>query len=303
MTTQKTRRIFGIVTLSLCALSIFCLWFLGNSTHLIFQLDILLYFITFIIVVIYALIMLVYGVRSLHWALKLPLIILPIGLFMYITYITASMGLLTPDSKVWSDNQYVVYHENNYWIDPGKFVLYKRDIIMELPCCTLGSEFFDPDKIEYFIDEDKNLIREEADWSFDGRSWHTTLYYNFRAESMFAYEQKPDYQPLFSSLEYNENGIAFINDLSILINSIGRYDFSENAPVYAGKYAGTAIEFDYQGEHFYIPLDENLLLEEINTLPDSAIVSIKIWRDYNHHEKPFALISSLQLSHKNTDIW
>ena len=53
---------------------------------------------------------------------------------------------------------------------------------------SLGSEFFDPDKIEFFIDENRDMIREEADWSFDGRSWHTTLYFNLRGESMSANE-------------------------------------------------------------------------------------------------------------------
>ena len=53
---------------------------------------------------------------------------------------------------------------------------------------SLGSEFFDPDKIEFFIDENRDMIREEADWSFDGRSWHTTLYYNMKGESKFANE-------------------------------------------------------------------------------------------------------------------
>ena len=192
MMTKKIRRIIGIIAFALSAISIFCCFFLGNSFHLIFQLDIWLYFLTFIMVVIYALMMLVNGIRNLHWALKLPLIILPVGFFLYVMFIASFMGLFTPESQVWSDNQYVGYHERNSWIDPGNFVLYKRDFFVEHLCCTLGSEFFNPDKIEFFIDEDKDMIREEADWSFDGNNWHTTLYYNLKGESLSAYEQKPD---------------------------------------------------------------------------------------------------------------
>lgn len=178
------RRIIGIIALVLSAISIFCRWYLGNSIHLICQMDIWLYIITLFMVVVYALMMLVHGVRNLHWALKLPLIILSIGFFLYLICLVTVMGLLAPDSIVWSDNQFIVYHERNSWIDPGKFVLYKRDFIVEYPCCKLGSGFYDPDKIEYYIDEDKDMIREEADWSFDGNSWHTTSYYNFRGESI-----------------------------------------------------------------------------------------------------------------------
>lgn len=188
MMTKKIRRILGVIAFVLCAVSIFCRFYLGNSNHLIFQLDIWLYIITFTTVVIYTLMMLVYGVRNLHWALKLLLVILPTGFFLYVMFIASIIGLLTPDSKVWNDNQFVVYHERNDGIDPGKFVLYKRDFLLELPCCTLGSEFFDPDKIEFIIDENRDMIREEADWSFDGRSCHTTLYFNLRGESMSANE-------------------------------------------------------------------------------------------------------------------
>lgn len=192
MMTKKIHRIIGIIAFILCVVSVFCRFYLGNSNHLIIQLDIWLYFLTFITVVIYTLVMLVYVVRNLHWAIKWPLVILPIGFFLYVMFIVSVMGLLTPDSKVWSNNQYVVYHERNSWIDPGNFVLYKRDVLLETSCCTLGSEFYDPDKIDFFIDEDKDMIREEADWSFDGKSWHTTLYYNLKGESMSANEQKPN---------------------------------------------------------------------------------------------------------------
>ena len=187
-----TRRVIGILAAVLTAASIFFRWFL-NTMHFYYQLDRWLYIATFAIVIVYGAMWLLYAVRKLHWALQTLIVIAAVSLPVYILSILLMFGYLTPDREIWSDNQYVVYHERNDMIDPGKFVLYKRDVMIEIPSGTLGRQFFAPDRVEYFIDEEKKLVREEADWTFDGKSWHTTLYYHLgdRGSDMSAYEEKP----------------------------------------------------------------------------------------------------------------
>ena len=107
--------------------------------------------------------------------------------------------------------------------------------------------------------------------------------------------------PLFDSLEYNNNGIAFVKDVSIVINDVGRYDFFENDPIYAGKQGASAVAFDYCGEHYYIPLHETIHWEGAK-FPDTARVTFEVWRDYNHHGRPFAIVYNMFLYHKTIDI-
>ena len=187
-----TRKIIGILAAVLTAASIFFRWFL-NTMHFYHQLDRWLYIATFAIVITYGVMWLLYAVRKLHWALQTLIAISAASLPVYVITVILLMGYLTPDREIWNNGQYVVYHEKNDMITPGKFVLYKRDVLIEIPSGTLGRQFFDPDKVEYFIDEDKQLVREEAEWTFDGDSWHTTLYYHLgvTGEDMSAYEEKP----------------------------------------------------------------------------------------------------------------
>ena len=90
----------------------------------------------------------------------------------------------------------------------------------------------------------------------------------------------PEYTSLFEGLQYNDEGIAFIKDLQIVVDNIGRYDFGDAAPVYAGKWGCTAVDFDYCDKHYYIPVDEDIHLDWPGEFPFAASVTIKVWRDY-----------------------
>ena len=114
----------------------------------------------------------------------------------------------------------------------------------------------------------------------------------------------PECTSLFDGLQYNDEGIAFIKDMTIEVNGGGRYDFDKDAPVYAGKWGCTAVTFDYCGKQYYIPVDEKIDIsfpEEGFTF--TAYVTIQVWRDYaeyRYNDKgktecgPFALITSYQ---------
>ena len=119
-----------------------------------------------------------------------------------------------------------------------------------------------------------------------------------------AIDTKPDCTSLFDGLQYNDEGIAFIKDITIEVNGGGRYDFDKDAPVYAGKWGCTAVGFDYCDEHYYIPVDENIDIAFPEEFPSTACVTIQVWRDYAEYRYydtvktecgPFALITSYQL--------
>jgi len=90
----------------------------------------------------------------------------------------------------------------------------------------------------------------------------------------------PECTPLFDGLQFNDEGIAFIKDLPIEVNDGGRYDFLDNAPVYAGKWGCSAVGFDYCGKHYYIPVDTTIHIKWPGESPFAASVTIKVWRDY-----------------------
>ena len=110
----------------------------------------------------------------------------------------------------------------------------------------------------------------------------------------------PECTSLFDGLQYNDEGIAFIKDLPLEVNTGGRYDFFDNAPVYAGKQGGSALGFDYCNKNYYIPVDEDVDIAWPREFPFTATVTIKVWRDYTDsvYDKdkgrrvdPFALIT------------
>ena len=63
------------------------------------------------------------------------------------------------------------------------------------------------------------------------------------ANDTIAIDTMPDCTSLFDGLQYNDEGIAFIKDITIEVNGGGRYDFDKDAPVYAGKWGCSAVGF------------------------------------------------------------
>lgn len=133
------------------------------------------------------------------------------------------------------------------------------------------------------------------------------------ATDTIATDTTPECTSLFDGLQYDDEGIAFIKDLPIVVDGGGRYDFEDDAPVYAGKWGRTAVDFEYCGKEYYIPVDENVeMFFPADGLPFPATVTIKVWRDYEEYRwmedyedschkegkvsiGPFALITELSM--------
>lgn len=192
MEIRKKHRFFAIIASLLVLGALLCVVLLRDGSHLIYQMDVWIYYAAFVSVVVYGMFWLYYAVRKLHWALRILILLAPIFCLSYFVFIVACVGLLGRDTRIWSNDQYVVYHEPTVLIDPGFFVLYERKGIIEKQCFALGRGFFDPDNIEYYFDEQRDFIREEADWTFDGNSWHTTTFYRLSNGERYRHQNPMD---------------------------------------------------------------------------------------------------------------
>ena len=112
-----------------------------------------------------------------------------------------------------------------------------------------------------------------------------------------------DCQPLFANLDYDDDGVAYIEDLEVTVEGGGRYDFTEDAPINAGE-VGTALAFSYCDRIYYIPIlhDSSFKFPNIN---DTVCITLRVWRDYSDYEiienderviRPFAQITWLNSS-------
>ena len=84
------------------------------------------------------------------------------------------------DEKIWSNEDYVVYSEYDGFIDPNKFVLYKRDGLIDRRMYSLGNiGFGDLKGADYSMYVDLDLIKEEIDATeFESDSvYHRTRLY------------------------------------------------------------------------------------------------------------------------------
>lgn len=192
MEIRKKHRIFAIIASCFVLGALLCVVLLRDGSHLIYQMDVWIYYAAFLSVVVYGMLWLHYAVRKLHWALQTLILLAPIFCLLFFIFIFACVGVFSRDTRIWSNDQYVVYHAGNPWIDPAFFVLYERKGIIEKQCFTLGRGFFDPDNIEYYFDEQRDFIREEADWTFDGDSWHTTTFYRLSNGERYRHQNPMD---------------------------------------------------------------------------------------------------------------
>ncbi len=180
-------KITGVAAVALAALSILSYALLGKD-HLFCQIDVWMRYGAFTMALVCFFIWLLNEVKGLHWALKILLVVVPFSIILFFVVAIVLFTGTLPDSKTWEDGRHVVYHESGHGIEEGYYVMYKREGMFEKHCYPLFASVLNPKSINYFFYDNLDLIREEADWSFDGDNWHTTRFY--KLSDGFLYEQK-----------------------------------------------------------------------------------------------------------------
>ena len=105
--------------------------------------------------------------------------------------ISLYIAMARHDEKIWSNEDYVVYSEYDGIIDPNKFVLYKRDGLIDRRMYYLGNiGFGDLKGADYSMYVDLDLIKEEIDATeFESDSvYHRTKFY--RLSDGWSFEQE-----------------------------------------------------------------------------------------------------------------
>lgn len=102
------------------------------------------------------------------------------------------VAMVMRDDKIWSSKDYVVYSEYDGPIDPHKFVLYKRDGLIDRRMFSLGNiGFSEVKEANYSMYEDFDLIKEDIDATeFESDSvFHRTVFYRLRDGYKFEQEE------------------------------------------------------------------------------------------------------------------
>lgn len=188
---MKKSVLFGMAmfTLVLWGISIVPMYFLENGDRLFWQLSnwawIFVSLFTAIVVVLLA-IRYTKGKhilwRIMAWIGCTALVVSCLISF----YIARAMH----DEKIWSGKDYVVYSESEGFIDPNRFVLYKRDGLIDRRMYSMpGIGFGEVKGANYTMYNDFDLIKEEVDATeFESDSvYHRTLF--FRLSDGYQFEQ------------------------------------------------------------------------------------------------------------------
>ena len=112
--------------------------------------------------------------------------------FVMACLISLYIAMVRHDEKIWSNEDYVVYSEYDGIIDPNKFVLYKRDGLIDRRMYYLGNiGFGDLKGADYSMYDDLDLIKEEIDATeFESDSlYHRIVFYRLSDGWLFEQEE------------------------------------------------------------------------------------------------------------------
>ena len=106
--------------------------------------------------------------------------------------ISLHIAMVRHDEKIWSNKDYVVYSEYDGIIDPNKFVLYKRDGLIDRRMYYLVNIGFGYLKVSYYsVYVVLDLIKEDIDATeFESDSvYHRTKFYRLSDGWLFEQEE------------------------------------------------------------------------------------------------------------------
>ncbi|MCR5423859.1 MAG: hypothetical protein K6E93_03740 [Bacteroidales bacterium] len=185
--------LLGLVALILLGIALVPKFILDNGERLLWQLESWAMIIGTLLIAVDVVILTNYYARGKH-VLKKIFAVLGCVVLVFACLIGLYCALVKHDNKVWGGNGYVVYSEYYDLFDPGMFVLYKRDGLIDRRMYTLCHVYYGTvKKVDYTMYPDADLIKEEADRTdFDGfNDYHTTTFFRL-SDGHYIDEEKND---------------------------------------------------------------------------------------------------------------
>ena len=180
----------AIIALVLLGISYVPTLFLEKGDRLIWQLSNWAWIFASVLIAIIGVLLTIHFTKGKHILLKIMGWLGCIALVMA-CLISFSSAMFIHDEKVWSSKEYAVYSEYDGVIDPNKFVLYKRDGLVDRRMYRLGDiDFGELKRADYSMYNDFDLIKEEIDATeFESDSvYHRTILY--RLSDGVSFEQE-----------------------------------------------------------------------------------------------------------------
>ena len=126
-----------ILTLIVLCIAFVPTLFLDNGGRLLWQLSNKAWMLASMLIAIISILFTIHYIKGKHCLLKI--LIWPSCFVMVMgCLISLYIAMVKHDEKIWSDKEYVVYSEYYDFFDPNRFVLYKRDGLIDRRMFFLG---------------------------------------------------------------------------------------------------------------------------------------------------------------------
>lgn len=183
--------VMAILTFALLGISIVPKLLLEHGDRLAWQLSNWTLFFASLFVAFIGVLLTIHYTKGKHILWK-TMAWLGCAILAIICLVSFCIAMVMRDEKIWSSKDYVVYSEYDGPIDPHKFVLYKRDGLIDRRMYSLGNiGFCEVKEANYSMYEDVDLIKEDIDAvEFEGDSvFHRTVFYRLRDGYKFEQEE------------------------------------------------------------------------------------------------------------------
>ena len=197
----------ALLTFVLLSISYVPTLFLENGDRLFLQMSNWAWIFASMLIAIIGILLTIRYTKGKHILWK---IMASMGCFVLVMacLISLYIAMARHDEKIWSNEDYVVYSEYDGIIDPNKFVLYKRDGLIDRRMYYLGNiGFGDLKGADYSVYVDLDLIKEEIDATeFESDSlYHRIVFYRLSDGRPFEQEENDSLKNALSTTRTHIN--------------------------------------------------------------------------------------------------
>lgn len=197
----------ALLTFVLLSISYVPTLFLENGDRLFLQMSNWAWIFASMLIAIIGILLTIRYTKGKHILWK---IMASMGCFVLVMacLISLYIAMARHDEKIWSNEDYVVYSEYDGTIDPNKFVLYKRNGLIDRRMYILGNiGFGDLKGADYSMYVDLDLIKEEIDATeFESDSlYHRIVFYRLSDGRPFEQEENDSLKNALSTTRTHIN--------------------------------------------------------------------------------------------------